>query len=438
MRHNRRPLNNEVGSALMVVVWTSVILLTLGAGVAFTTASQRLQSARDVNSLNALNIAEAVANERIETWNATGTVWDATATLTTATGTVSNGVRSGTYTLSVTTDTRGAAYKLITATGTFNGLSKTIKVVVKAFPQIFTYAVASNGKLELKAEEDKPITIIGPIHTNGNMKLESEDGGIIDLSQASGTFTGSLSNPDGIANSFVYGPPITLPLINISYYSNPSNFPGQTVYDIDLASPPAWLNTKVNDKYIYRDNDKPKKYTIPASVVNTQWPNGIVNFYQSSSAYDKEYEVKITGPGAPPMVILNQTFTARNFGELEFDGFINLLPTNGQAIISYNMKETEIEGGVQVGAIGNGALMYSYGTGDAGDGYKKGKIEIEDGSSLYGSLIQNMAEGLNSKGEIEGGVVRFDAAFIDKLGTGAQSQFADWGNFDLKKIHYGQ
>lgn len=451
---------NEKGSAMAITIWSSIIMLTLGSGAVFMTMTQRTSAARDVSSLKALNVAEAAANEAIESWAAgakAGTITWNDVPLGTTTGTVTgNDGAQGAYELTVANDANGAAYKLITASGTFNGVTKTAKILVKAFPEVFSYAAASTVKMEIEGEEDEVTTIVGNIYTGGKLKIKAEDGpDSIDLSQAGGTYVGELDvKPEGMSVPFVPGPAIELPEINIDYYRNADNFPDQTVYNIKLDSRddvPAYLDPYVNEQD-KDDHDNEFEIKIPAADIANgllPWRDGdIVNFYKTTP-YEKgdegddirKVKVKIYNNADTP-VTLTQTYTCDNFKELEFKGNVKLLPLNGQAIIAYRMKEVEIKGGVQVGAPGNGALIYSYGRGEDKEGKSKGKIELEDQSSLYGSFIQNIdkdAKKEKSKGEIEeGSYIQFDGAFIDKLGQGPQSQFLDFGTFSMKKVYYKQ
>ncbi len=330
--------------------------------------------------------------------------------------------------------------------------------MVKAFPEVFSYAAASTVKMEIKGKKGEVTTIVGPIHTDGKLKIKAKDGeDTIDLSQASGTYSGTLDvDPDDLVVPFVPGPKLDLPEINIDYYRDPANWPGQTVYNIRLdyeADVPAYLLPyKKKDKKDKDEEENEFELKIPAKDIadnKLPWrPGDIINFYKTTSSKKgdegdniKKVKIKIYNDSEIP-VTLTQTYTCDNFKELEFKGNIKLLPLNGQAIIAYRMKEVEIKGGVQVGAPGDGALVYSYGRGGDKEGQSKGKIELEDQSSLYGSFIQNIdssATKEKSKGEIEeGSYIQYDGAYIDKLGSGQQSQFLDFGTFTLKKVYYKQ
>lgn len=450
MRHKSfAHILNERGSSLVITVWTISLLMIFGISAAYVTENQSVRASNDLNALNALNIAEAAVNEKVEDWSAIGQAgtseWTDSDLIGITTGTVGHGDDVGTYTLKTTTDTQGSAYKLLTATGTYRGVSKTVTVRVKAVPQAFSYAVATSGELEFEGKDGEPVTIVGNFHTNGDLYIESNDGeNFIDLSQAIGTYTGTLTlDPSDLdtGGTFSQAPAIDFPKIDINYYRDQDNWPDvdpdtgeyiQKVWNIDLASPPAYLAQYI---HVHHEHEHENEYKIPAEDVDGLWgANAIVNFFWTGD-FEEDVEVEFYNDDSS-QITLTQTFTGENFEELEFEGNMKLLPLNGQAIIAYNMEQVEIEGGAQVGEIGNGALLYAYGQGPDDEC----EIELEDGISLYGSIIANLIGTVENPAEteVEGAYIQFDDAFISKLGQGREDQFLDWGTFTLNKIHYDQ
>lgn len=450
MSQMKKLLQSQDGAALVVALGVISIMIIIGLMVTALSMSSTKTVSHDQRQTIGQNVAEAAVDDAIavtlanfwsvypsgravESSGDGAVLFDADQSLVD-----SNGNEIGTYQVWTKQDPDRPGNTLITARGMVGGenpATETVKVSVKYAPQIFDYAMfvgdpaSSNSEMEFERDSGAggTITLIGKAHVNGNLEIESE---------GSGNGNIILQSRPGYSDTVTYtsrydvnsGQPPTGDIIPMR--ASTIDFPTVN-YAMDLS-------TDANRVF-----GNTMSVTLPSSGVPAGgWTRSGSTFRITAQRFYDRYEgrvvqfrsnvsnakIEIIGSAASPVTISSTIqilptgsgLSPRAIEELEIIGpGITMLPVNGIAILS-GQGEVELKNGVNVGAPGNGALIFCSGT------VGESEFEIEGGGTIYGSVVVKGEEGeLETGGEdgvAQNTMLAYDGSYITKLPTGWWNQ----------------
>ncbi|MBI5871239.1 MAG: pilus assembly PilX N-terminal domain-containing protein [Actinobacteria bacterium] len=442
---------SQDGAALVVALGVISIMIIIGLMVTALSMSSTKTVSHDQRQTIGQNVAEAAVDDAIAVtlanfWSIYPT---GVAPVSSGDGVAlfetdqlladSNGTEIGTYQVWTKQDPDRPGNTLITAKGTVGGenpATETVKVSVKYAPQIFDYAMfvgdPANNQSELELERDSDdggsVTVIGKMHVNGKLKIEAEGahGGDIILQSRPGysdtvTYTTEYDENSGISPASnitpTQGPPIDFPTVNYAadLTTSANSGPAVTVTFPSSGTLPGWTRSS-------------STFRITAQEFYNRYEGRVVKFRSNVN----NVKIDIVGSAASPLTITSTIqilprgsgagTSPRAIEELNIIGpGITMLPANGIAILSAQ-GEVEIKNGVNIGAPGNGALIFC--TGTVGDS----EFEIEGGGTVYGSVVVKGKEGeLETGGEdfvAQNTLLAYDGSYISKLPIGWWDQGA--------------
>lgn len=477
----KKLMQGQDGAALVVALGVISIMIIIGMMVTAISLSSTRTVSHDQRQTVGQNVAEAAVDDAIAvtlanfwsvypTGRAAESADDGPALFDDDQPLIdSNGNEIGTYQVWTKQDPDRPGNTLITAKGSVGGenpATETVKVSVKYAPQIFDYTFfvgdpdRPNSEMEFERDSDHgcnwndddwdghsgddhdgyhddgdhsewdddcgSITIIGKSHVNGKLEIEGEGGGnghIILLSR------------DGYADTLTYtqdyeinhgssisgnitptlGPTIEFPTVNYGaeLTTSANSGPAITVTLPSSGQPAGWTRSG-------------STFRITAQNFYNRYQGRVLRLRSNVN----NAKIEIIGSAATPVTITSTieilpvgsgaNASPRAIEELKIKGpGITMLPANGIAILS-GQGEVELENGVNVGAPGNGALIFCSGTGDDSE------FEIEGGGTVYGSVVVKGEEGeLETGGEdniAQDTLMAYDGSYISKLPTGWWNQ----------------
>ncbi|MHB9053432.1 MAG: hypothetical protein ACYC5F_05530 [Thermoleophilia bacterium] len=444
----RKILSSEAGAALIVALGVVMVMMIIGALVVSIALNRDKTVSHDRQLTEAESVAEAGIDEAIQVtlsnFNSVynggvippaSTLGDGVLLFDNKPLTDGNNVRVGSYSVWTKADPNVPGNVLITAQGTDDAqtpFTSTVRVSVK-YTNNFDYALFTGTPSNLSnttftaqgrgddykdcGESDEHdsdgscganITVTGKVNVNGNMAINSLSNGdngnhwddnqgnhhYDDHNETPGfvTFTPrqGFTDPVNWTNSFtgnkpagtqpVKGNTIVFPSINFDVFTGSSvitvNFPSS-------GAPTGWTRGMCSN-------------TFSISADNFQSRYGsydVVKFTSSQSNVKMQINGTCTSPPLTSTIMVAGV-SGSNTGISELDMIgpgIDLQPNNGIAILS-GEGLVSLQNEVEVGKVGNGALIYLSGQNGTSS------LQVNGNLIMYGSVIVNGATTFATKG----------------------------------------
>ncbi|MCL4472505.1 MAG: pilus assembly PilX N-terminal domain-containing protein [Actinobacteria bacterium] len=438
----RKILSSEAGAALIVALGVVMVMMIIGALVVSIAINRDKTVAHDRQLTEAESVAEAGIDEAIQVtlsnfdsvYNGgvippASTLGDGVLLFDSKPLTDGNDVRVGSYSVWTKADPNVPGNVLITAQGTDDAqtpFTSTVRVSVK-YASNFDYALFTGTPSNLSnttftaqgrggdddddcGESDEHddngscganITVTGKVNVNGNMTINSLSNGdngnhwdddhgnhhYDDHNENPGfvTFTPrqGLTDPVNWTSSFTGNKPsgtqpargntIVFPTVNFDAFTGSSvttvNFPSS-------GAPAGWTR-----------GNKSNTFSISADNFQSRYGSyDVVKFTSSQSNVKMQINGTCTSPSLTSTIMVAGV-PGSNTGISELDLIgpgIDLQPKNGIAILS-GEGLVSLQKEVEVGKVGNGALIYLSGQNGTSS------LQVNGNLIMYGSIIVNGA-----------------------------------------------
>ncbi len=251
-------LGNERGIVLAITLMIMGMMAVIGAAVITTSTTDVKVAGNVTRSMQALSTAEAGLSTAINYirndpgWapdlNKNGNLEDDLQQwLAQTQGTIDMGTVSGSYTIAVydangtygrgANATRSDKYTtlgpndiLVESTGSVNGVTRKVGLIVRNNITAFDYATYSNGAIEGEGVGSNPGKFTGKIYAGSNINLQ----GNFDLAAAQAQTPGGAITPDCSSGLFQScnsnAAAVSPPVLDFAYYQNQANFTDQQVF----------------------------------------------------------------------------------------------------------------------------------------------------------------------------------------------------------------
>lgn len=438
MRLRMSAIKRQEGSTLVIAIGAVSVMVIVGILVTVMAINTHKAVSHDKRQTEARNIAEAGIDDAIAVTLAN--YWTIYPHGAIPVGTPqepdgpalfsseqsiqdANGNTVGYYQVYTKQDPERPGNVLLTAKGSVDGtldnpsaFVDVVRVSVKYTAKVFDYALLvgdfgsdPESKAEFKRDSDGSkgggsITVNGKTHINGDLEVKSEGGGKGNITfNDKVTYTGEYNYsgslpPQGYQP--VKGDPVDFPIVD---FDSSALSPRVTVtLSRSGGLPRGWS----------RNGDT---FTITTADFQTFYGSGQIVDIRATT---RNAKVEIVGAGT----ITSTIMTRASISKLELKGpDLNLRPQNGIAILSQAGK-VEFKNGVNVGASGNGALIYC--TGQNGD---DSEFEVKNDSTIYGAILVKSNEEVEFKtgDDSQQGqniTINYDPSFVNHLPSGWWSQ----------------